>query len=137
MSVGTTTSGTTAAVTNSGTSTNAILNFTLPTGPAGLHVITGSTATSYSVAASDRTVVINNTGTPTVVLPAPSASVGRMVYLMAGGNHFTVTCTTPNAIEDGTGTTSQTTFANVNSLSILYEFWTLICVSDGTYWYIN
>jgi len=143
VTVGTTTtgaSGSSASVTNSGTSSAAVLNFTLPQGPSGptaVHVVPGSSATTYVVGANDRMVVVTNTGTPTITLPDPAPNVGRMIYVMAGGNHFTLNCTTGSPIQDGTGTTSSTTFAMTPSLTIAYPYWTLICVSDGSNWYVN
>ncbi len=142
MTVGTTTTGaagSSASVTNSGTASAAILNFTIPqgaSGPTGVHVIPGSTGTTYLVGANDRMVVVANTGTPTVTLPDPTANAGRMIYVMAGGNHFTLN-TAVGTIQDGTGTTNATTFAPTASVAFLYSFWTVVCVSDGTYWYIN
>lgn len=60
-----------------------------------------------------------------------------MIYLMAGANKFTVGCTVSNKIQDGSGTTSSTTFALTNTVYFQYAYWTLICVSDGNYWYLN
>ncbi|HEX9009803.1 MAG TPA: hypothetical protein VF804_05510, partial [Holophagaceae bacterium] len=139
VTVGTTTTGaagSSASVTNSGTSSAAVLNFTIPqgsSGPTAVHVVSGG---SYAVGASDRMVVVTSTSAPTVTLPDPIANAGRMIYVMAGGNHFTLG-TASGLIQDGTGTTNATTFAPTASVTFAYSYWTIICVSDGSFWYIN
>jgi len=143
VAVGTTTTGaagSSASVTNSGTASAAVLNFTIPqgsSGPTAVHVVPGSASTTYVVGTNDRMVLVANTGTPTITLPDPAANAGRMIYVMAGGNHFTLNCATGNVIQDGTGTTNPSTFALTPSIAFIYSYWTLICVSDGTYWYVN
>lgn len=140
VTVGTTTtgaSGSSASVTNSGTASAAVLNFTIPQGPTATHVVPGSSATTYAVGANDRMVVVTNTGTPTITLPDPAANAGRIVYVMAGGNHFNLNCSSGSVIQDGTGTTNASTFGQTASIVFANPYWTLICVSDGTYWYVN
>lgn len=92
---------------------------------------------NYTAGSTDRTIIVTSTSSPTISLPDPSTNAGRRIYVMAGGNHFTLGCTVANKIEDGSGTTSGTSFAVANTVLFQYAYWTLICVSDGTYWYVN
>ena len=55
---------------------------------------------------------------------------------MGGALNFTITCATSTVIWDGT-MTSGSTWTKVNSVPFNASFWTLVCVCDGTYWYIN
>ena len=140
VSVGTTTTGaagTAAAVTNSGTSSAAVLNFTIPqgaAGPNGVHVVSGTTST-YLVGSSDLSVVVTSTANPTIVLPAASSNPNRMIQVMAGGLKFSLSASGA-PIFDGTGSINPTWTATP-TVTIAFPYWTLICVSDGTSWYVN
>jgi hypothetical protein len=92
---------------------------------------------NYTVGTSDRTVIVTSTASPTITLPDPTTNADRIIYVMAGGNHFTLGCSVSTKIQDGSGTTNGSTFGLTNSVLFQYGYWTLICVSDGNYWYIN
>lgn len=137
VSVGTTTMGapgSSASVTNGGTSSAAILNFTIPQAPYGVHVInTGA----YSPLATDLYLVVKGSGGTTITLPAPGSNANRVISVLGGGNPLTLTCSQGNAIFDGTGVNSTTTFTQVSSVAITVPWWTIVCVCDGTSWYLN
>jgi hypothetical protein len=137
VNVGTTTMGspgTSASVTNAGTSSAAILNFTIPQAPYAVHVITTG---AYSPIATDLHLVVRVSTNTTITLPAPGTNPNRVINVLGGGNPFTLTCSQSNAIFDGTGVNGTTTFTQVNSVAITVQWWTIVCVSDGISWYLN
>jgi hypothetical protein len=64
-----------------------------------------------------------------------------MVYVMTGGKSCNLAGSAANVLQDGTQSTNPNPFTWVNtstvSLASNAGYWTIICVSDGTFWYIN
>ena len=146
VSIGTTTTGdagTSVAVTNSGTSTAAVLNFTIPKGDTGATGATGPTGptgpavdttitqnaqtAAYTLVASDEHKHVSIT-TGGVTVPPNVFSVGEAVAIYNNsGSDQTIT--------QGTGVTLNIAGSNTAGNKTLagYGFITLLCVASNKF----
>lgn len=136
VSIGTVTTGTPAAVTNSGTSTNAVFNFTIPqgaTGPTGATGAAGAAATvsigTVTTGAPDTAASVTNSGTSTNAVlnfTIPKGETGATGPQGSGG--------------DGGGVQAASCQGQLggSSTAIVQDTYTALCYNDtGQTWTIT
>ncbi|MBC7850716.1 MAG: hypothetical protein H7Y31_13325 [Chitinophagaceae bacterium] len=82
---------------------------------------------AYTAAASDYTIVVNNSGTVTIALPAAATSAGRVYIIKKISGAANDVIIDPNGSE---------TIDAVTTRTITVQFDTWMIQSDGTSWYI-
>jgi hypothetical protein len=147
ISAGTTNTGapgSSATVTNAGTSSAAIFNFTIPQGPTGATGATGGVSNTYSIGASQSSPLANG-GTvsssallsfvaagATVTLP-PATTAGQVVFLVEVSSGFS------NAITAQAGSGDQIFDFNTSNTAFSTSggYFAMGFVSDGNHhWYL-
>jgi len=145
VAVGSTTTGaagTNANVTNSGTGSAAVLNFTIPRGEQGIQGIQGpapdysvvlnaQTGTAYTLAASDirKLVTLNNAGAIVLTVPTDAAvtwPVGEAVSIQQTGAGQVTVAPASGVTVNTTGTKLRVQWSAATLLKTAANTWTLI-----------
>lgn len=149
VAVGTTTTGsagTSALVSNTGTSTAAVLNFTIPRGDTGATGPTGATGATGPTGASGDWATLQTINTQTSSYTIVSSDVGKLVSLNSSGA-LTLTVNTGTVIgtggridllQFGAGQVTVGGTATINGTPTLklrtqYSAATLICVASNSF----